>query len=207
MDPKAPNDELENRILKNCLTDTVVNKYLELVTKLNPSTLYVFNTHFFTAFFEKGYPRIHRWTKNINIFSKERLFIPIHSKLNRKWGLVYVNFKDKSIRFYDSFGTHGLKFQKLVLKYLKVEHLMRKGKCFPTKGWKYVNLNQINNDYKTWDSGLFMCVAVQHFAQNATADCTLNTLTKLMTFSSDFIGSEKKVLGRVLFQIRRNSIQ
>ncbi|XP_022169330.1 sentrin-specific protease 1-like isoform X2 [Myzus persicae] len=207
MDPKAPNDEPEKKITKNCLTDTIVNKYLDLVTKMSPKTLYVFNTHFFTTFFEKGYLRTHWLTKNIDIFSKERLFIPIHMKPNKKWALVYVNFIDKSIRFYDAFGTHGLNYQKLVLKYLRLEHLMRKGKCFSIKDWRYFNLDHSNTDYKVWDTGLFLCVAVQHFAQNGNTDYTLSTLTnKLMNFSSDVDGCEKKILEKILFQIKRNSI-
>jgi len=204
-DPTKESEPLESEesyqeLLNNCcLPETILNKYMDLINKLSPSTLYAFNTHFFTAFSDHGYSRIHRWTKNIDIFSKERLFIPVYFKTNRMWSLISVNFRDKSIRFYDSVGTRGIRYQKLILKYLKTEYFMRKRKFFCATHWKYINLNHLHNGFKFWDSGLFMCLVAYHFALNASNDA-------ILLFSSKYVGSQEKIKRELLTQIKRNSI-
>ncbi|KAL4148596.1 hypothetical protein QTP88_002785 [Uroleucon formosanum] len=190
-------EEFHNFIL--CLSDIRVNKYMDMITKHSPNTLYAFNTHFFTALYINGFSRIHRWTKNIDIFSKERLFIPIYFKSNLMWGLIYVNFGDKSIRFYDSHGHGGMRYQKLILKYLKLEYLMKKGKFFCTADWKFTNLNNLDDGFKRWDSGLFMCFIAHHFALNLSADATL-------PFSSEGVGGEKTVREKIETELKNNFI-
>ncbi|NP_001233025.1 uncharacterized protein LOC100572800 isoform X1 [Acyrthosiphon pisum] len=186
--------------INGCLPDTLVNKYMDLITKFSPNKYYAFNTHFFTAFDMYGFSRIHRWTKNIDIFSKKRLFIPIYLKSKEMWSLIYVNFKHKSIRYYDSHGNHGLKYQRLILKYLKLEYLMKKGKFFPSAGWKYTNLNSLDDAYKCWDSGIFLCLVAHHFALNFSKDATL-------PFSSKAAGGEKVNRERIERELINDTIR
>lgn len=184
---------------KVCFPDILVNKYMDLITKHSSNKLYAFNTHFFTALHLHGFSRIHRWTKNIDIFSRKRLFIPIYSKSKTMWSLIYVNFKDKSIRFYDTQGNPGLKYQRLILKYLKLEYLMKKGKFFPSTGWRFTNLDYIDDGFKCWDSGIFLCYLTNYFSDNTSKDNTLTT-------SSKNIGGERVFRINIDTDIERNQI-
>jgi len=202
-DPNDGSEKMYQEILNGCcLPETIINKYMELITKLSPNTLYAFNTNFFTALSDYGYSRVNRWTKNFDIFSKERLFIPIYSKPNRMWSLIYVNFQDQSIRYYDSVGSGyrgGIRYQKLILKYLKLEFLMRKQIFFCTTRWKYINVNSIHHGFKFWDSGLFVCLAAHHFARNASEDAKV-------TFTSKSVGGQENVKKKLVLQLKRNSL-
>lgn len=176
---------------------------MDLITKFSPNTLYAFNTDFFTSFSNYGYSRIHRWTKNVDIFSKERLFIPIYFKSNRMWSLINVNFQDQSIRYYDSVGSGyqgGIKYQKLILKYLKLEYLEKKRKFFCTTRWKYINVNSLHHGFKFWDSGLFVCLTAHHFARNASNDAKL-------TFTSKYVGGQENVKEKLILQLKSRSLK
>ncbi|CAI6349900.1 unnamed protein product [Macrosiphum euphorbiae] len=206
-DRTDPNDEAEKmyqEILNGCcLSETIINKYMELITHYSPNTLYAFNTNFFTALSDHGYSRIHRWTKNVDIFSKERLFIPIYFKSNRLWSLINVNFKDQSIRYYDSVGRGyqgGIRTQQLILKYLKLEYLMRKKRFLCTTRWKYTNVNNLHHGFKFWDSGLFVCLVAHHFARNVSEDAKL-------TITSKSIGGQEIVKQNLISQFKSNSLK
>ncbi|XP_060879464.1 sentrin-specific protease 1-like [Metopolophium dirhodum] len=186
--------------LKGCLTDTLVNKYMDLITKHSSNKLYAFNTYFFSTLYLYGFSRIHRWTKNIDIFSKKRLFIPVYFKSKTMWSLIYVNFKDKSIRFYDSHGNPGLKYQRLILKYLKLEYLMKTGKFFSSTGWRYTNLNCLDDGFKCWDSGLFLCFVTNHFAQNLSRDASLS-------ISPETVGGERRVREKIENELMDNRVR
>ncbi|XP_060843214.1 sentrin-specific protease 3-like isoform X3 [Rhopalosiphum padi] len=71
-----------------CLNDIYINKYMDLITQRSANEVYVFDTFFFTAFSEKGFSSVYHWTKNINIFSKKKLMIPIYTKEENRWSLV-----------------------------------------------------------------------------------------------------------------------
>ena len=66
--------------------------------------------------------------KNIDIFSMQKLFIPIH--IEGQWCLVYVCFPQKSIKYYDSIGGRNLKCLELILLYLMLELDDKKGEEF-----------------------------------------------------------------------------
>lgn len=201
-----PNNESEKSLqdLLNgcCLPESILNKYMELITNYSPNTLYAFNTHFFTAFSDHGYSRVHRWTKNVDIFSKEKLFIPVYFKSTRMWSLINVNFKEKSIRYYDIIGSGyhgGNRCQQLILKYLKLEYFMRKRKFFCVNRWSYVSSDFIHHGYNFWDSGLFMCLAAYEFAKKGSKSAA-------RTFCSEYIGGQEKIKKMLISHIKKNSI-
>lgn len=201
-----PNNEsikiLQDLLNSCCLPESVLNKYMELITNYSPNTLYAFNTHFFTAFSVHGYSRTHRWTKNVDIFSKEKLFIPVYFKSTRMWSLINVNFKEKSIRYYDIIGNRsngGNRYQQLILKYLKLEYFMKKRKFFCVHHWRYSNPEFIHLGYNLWDSGLFICLVAHEFAKKKSKNASL-------TFCSEYIGGQVKIKKMLISHIKNNSI-
>jgi Ulp1 family protease len=59
--------------------------------------VHAMNTYFYTKLINGGYSSVQNWTKNIDIFSKSLVLIPIHLDLH--WALVIVDFRLK-INFY-----------------------------------------------------------------------------------------------------------
>lgn len=65
-------------------------------------SVYCFSTFFCSTLREKGYPKVKRWTKRVDIFAKDLLFIPINYSYH--WTLGVVDMKQKTITVYDSLG-------------------------------------------------------------------------------------------------------
>lgn len=84
-----------------------------IVGKLKSFILFSFfvslaQVHFFNSFFydklrTKGYDGVKRWTKNVDIFNKELLLIPIHLEVD--WSLISVDVRQHTITYFDSQRT------------------------------------------------------------------------------------------------------
>lgn len=156
------------------LNDEVINKYMDLITARSPKTVYAFNTFFYLALSAKGYSHVCRWTKKIDIFSKKKLFIPIH--IDEHWCLVYVDFTKKTIQYFDSLRGRNFKCLKLILKYLMMEHVDKKGEEFHPSGWLLINVKNCPQQLNSWDCGVFACM----FAEYLSRDAPLNFSQKNM---------------------------
>jgi sentrin-specific protease 1 len=150
---------------------------MDLITKRSPDTVYAFNTFFYLAFSEKGYEHVCRWTKKIDIFSKKKLFIPVHIEEDEHWCLVCVDFTEKSIKYYDSLGGRNFKCLKLILKYLIFEHQNKKNTDFVAGGWSLMNVSKCPKQHNVFDCGVFVCM----FAEYLSRDAPLNFSQKHMT--------------------------
>lgn len=148
------------------LNDEVINEYMDLITERSPNTVYAFNTFFYLALSAKGYSHVSRWTKKIDIFSKKKLFIPVHVE-DSHWCLVYVCFPQKSIKYYDSMGGRNFKCLKLILKYLMLEHDDKKGEDFHPSGWLLMNVKNCPQQSNHWDCGVFVCMFAEYLSRDA----------------------------------------
>jgi len=148
---------------------------MDLITERSPVTVYAFNTFFYQALSNNGYSNVCRWTKKTDIFSKKKLFIPIHIE-DSHWCLVYVSFPEKSIQYYDSMGGRNFKCLKLILKYLMLEHDNKKGEDFHPSGWLLMNVKNCPQQSNYWDCGVFVCM----FAEYLSRDAPLNFSQKHM---------------------------
>ncbi|XP_067833033.1 sentrin-specific protease 1, partial [Heptranchias perlo] len=90
----------------NWLNDEVINFYMNLLvvrgkTRALP-TVHAFNTFFFPKVKSDGYQAVKRWTKKVDIFAMDILLVPIH--LGVHWCLAVVDFRKKTVSYYDSMG-------------------------------------------------------------------------------------------------------
>ena len=94
------------------LNDEVINFYTNMIMEdlLETNGIYSCNTFFMSKLFPENerydFEAVRRWTKNIDIFSLKKIFIPINID-NRHWTLVYIDVHNKSIFYYDSLGDAG----------------------------------------------------------------------------------------------------
>ncbi|KTF79283.1 hypothetical protein cypCar_00013449, partial [Cyprinus carpio] len=156
-------DDLSTLYGQNWLNDQVMNMYGDLVMDAAPEKVHFFNSFFYDKLRTKGYDGVKRWTKNVDIFQKKFLLIPIHLEVH--WSLVCVNVPQRSITYFDSQRTLNRRCPKHIAKYLQAEAIKREQKELYT-GWKgffKMNVARQNNDS---DCGAFVlqyckCLALE----------------------------------------------
>ncbi|XP_028654261.1 sentrin-specific protease 3-like isoform X2 [Erpetoichthys calabaricus] len=146
-------DDLSTLYGQNWLNDQVMNMYGDLVMDAVPEKVHFFNSFFYDKLRTKGYDGVKRWTKNVDIFKKELLLIPIHLEVH--WSLVSVDVTKRSITYFDSQRTLNRRCPKHIAKYLQAE-AVKKDKIEFFDGWKgyfKMNVARQNNDS---DCGAFV---------------------------------------------------
>ncbi|XP_053121488.1 sentrin-specific protease 3 [Hemicordylus capensis] len=146
-------DDLQTLYGPNWLNDQVMNMYGDLVMDTVPDKVHFFNSFFYDKLRTKGYEGVKRWTKNVDIFNKELLLIPIHLEVH--WSLICVEVKKKKITYLDSQRTLNRRCPKHICRYLEAEADKKNRPDF-RDGWKGVfqmNIARQNNDS---DCGAFV---------------------------------------------------
>ncbi|CAN8178413.1 unnamed protein product, partial [Coccothraustes coccothraustes] len=170
----------------NWLNDEIINFYMNLLVERSREqgrarglpALHAFNTFFYTKLRTAGYPAVRRWTKRVDIFSVDLLLVPIH--LGVHWCLAAVDFRKKSITYYDSMGGINSEACRILLQYLKQESLDKKRKEFDTNGWtllskkSQVSQQQMNGS----DCGMFAC----RYAECISKDKPINFTQQHMPY-------------------------
>ncbi|KAF5895038.1 eukaryotic initiation factor 4A-I, partial [Clarias magur] len=126
-------DDLSTLYGQNWLNDQVMNMYGDLVMDSVPDKVHFFNSFFYDKLRTKGYEGVKRWTKNVDIFSKDLLLIPIHLEVH--WSLVSVDIKQRFITYFDSQRTLNRRCPKHIFKYLQAESIIKQQRDFLT-GWR-----------------------------------------------------------------------
>ncbi|KAJ8416823.1 hypothetical protein AAFF_G00327010 [Aldrovandia affinis] len=156
-------DDLSTLYGQNWLNDQVMNMYGDLVMDSVPDKVHFFNSFFYDKLRTKGYDGVKRWTKNVDIFQKDLLLIPIHLEVH--WSLVCVDVPRRAITYFDSQRTLNRRCPKHIAKYLQAEAVKKEQSDFLT-GWKgffKMNVARQNNDS---DCGAFVlqyskCLALE----------------------------------------------
>eukprot|EP00063_Salmo_salar_P076519 XP_014051354.1 PREDICTED: sentrin-specific protease 3-like [Salmo salar] len=156
-------DDLSTLYGQNWLNDQIMNMYGDMVMDTVPEEVHFFNSFFYDKLRTKGYDGVKRWTKNVNIFQKRLLLIPIHLEVH--WSLVCVDVPQRAITYFDSQRTLNRRCPKHIAKYLQAEAIKKEQKDFIT-GWKgffKMNVGRQNNDS---DCGAFVlqyckCLALE----------------------------------------------
>ncbi|XP_054590177.1 sentrin-specific protease 5 [Nothobranchius furzeri] len=146
-------DDLGTLYGQNWLNDQIMNMYGDLVMDSVPDKVHFFNSFFYDKLRTKGYEGVKRWTKNVDIFQKDLLLIPIHLEVH--WSLVSVDIPGRTITYFDSQRTLNRRCPKHIFKYLQAEAI-KKDKPDFLMGWKglfKMNVGRQNNDS---DCGAFV---------------------------------------------------
>ncbi|TMS09708.1 Sentrin-specific protease 5 [Larimichthys crocea] len=125
-------DDLSTLADQNWLNDQVMNMYGELIMESAHHKVHFLNSFFHRQLMTKGYDGVKRWTKQVDLFSKGLLLVPIHLEVH--WCLVTADVVKKKICLYDSQGNALLKVARNILKYLMTEAKEKKQTAFES-GW------------------------------------------------------------------------
>ncbi|EFA81103.1 sentrin/SUMO-specific protease [Heterostelium album PN500] len=168
------------------LNDEIINFYMELLKKRQEDNKNRYlNCHFFSSFFYQflcnnnntySYQRVKKWTKDFDIFAKQKVCIPVH--LGAHWCLAVINFVDKRFEYYDSLLGDNSQCLTKLRRYLEDE-MNDKSK----KG--VINLSEFT-DYTPkdipvqqngYDCGVFTCKFADYTARGLPLDFTQKDIT------------------------------
>ncbi|KAJ7630731.1 cysteine proteinase [Roridomyces roridus] len=155
------------------LNDEVVNFYGALILgrsdacKENPSgnakakkplDVHYFSTFFWTKLEKDGYEkgRLAKWTKKIDIFSKDTILIPVNHN-NVHWTAAAINFRQKRIESFDSMHEARHRVFKLLRQYVDAEHRNKKKTPFDFTGWEDYSSEDTPWQENGFDCGVFTC--------------------------------------------------
>ncbi|KAG6885941.1 hypothetical protein C0993_007443 [Termitomyces sp. T159_Od127] len=158
------------------LNDEIINFYGALLLgrsddcKENPpkqkaSGMQVLNVYYFSTFFwsklregyEKG--RLAKWTKKVDIFSKDVILIPINHS-NAHWTSAAINFRKKRIESFDSMGIRRDMVFKALRAYIDAEHRNKKKTPFDFRDWQDYSIDEPQQE-NGYDCGVFTCQFLQ----------------------------------------------
>ena len=133
------------------LNDEVINFYMNMLQdrdmqlcNLFPdrSSNQFFNSHFVERllFTDKTYKykNVRKWTKNVDVFQKDKLFFPVNV-LNSHWTLLVIMIGEKQIHYYDSINGRGLHFLDGMLQWIIDEASDKKGLKVNPSEWSLVS--------------------------------------------------------------------
>ncbi|VDO03022.1 unnamed protein product [Rodentolepis nana] len=155
------------------LNDIVVNFYLQLISHRSrqcPEMLKVhaFNSFFYPQFVSADYSGVRRWTKSVDLFSQDLVLIPVHDR-GMHWCLTCVDFRAKTISYYDS--LHGRNDQCLdrILHYLDAESRDKRSKPLEDiQSWKKKNMEgQMPSQKNGSDCGVFTLTTAEFLSRDA----------------------------------------
>ncbi|XP_056588792.1 sentrin-specific protease 1 isoform X1 [Triplophysa dalaica] len=166
----------------NWLNDEVINFYMNLLVERskqpNLPSAYTFNTFFFPKLRSSGYSAVRRWTKKVDIFSVDIILVPIH--LGVHWCLSVIDFRKKTITYFDSMGGNNDEACSILAKYLKQESVDKRGKDLDTSEWtlRSKRRNEIPHQMNGSDCGMFTC----KYAEYITKDRPITFTQKHMPY-------------------------
>lgn len=169
------------------LNDMVLNDFLHLLKAKSNNTVWVFSTFFLNSYMKYGYVRVLKDTKDVDIFTKKKLLIPVH-KYNLHWTLICVDIERKSIHLYDSFNkVNSTDFYifAYVSMYLFEEHMVKKQCIINLEGWKYF-IGNSPIQQNGFDCGVFVCmnsVELSRHTQPSYAQEDMPLLRHLITYT------------------------
>ncbi|KAG8913284.1 Smt3-specific protease, partial [Tulasnella sp. 417] len=133
--------------------------------------VHYFNTFFFPKLENEGYEkaRLGKWTKTIDIFSKDVILVPINLG-NAHWTCAAINMKKKRVEYYDSMGSQRPKVYQILRDYLEKEHKAKKSKPFNFDGWQDYWSEETPQQENGYDCGMFICMFMEGLSRGEEAE-------------------------------------
>jgi len=130
----------------NWLNDEVINFYMNLLIARGTSSdkypkVHAMNTFFYPKLLSGGHSSLKRWTRKVDIFAQDLVVVPIH--LDIHWCMSIIDFRDKSIVYYDSMGSSNPKCLAALKQYLQDESLDKKKQSYDMSDWKLQSAKNI----------------------------------------------------------------
>lgn len=156
----------------NWLNDEVINFYMNLLMERGSDDntrglpkVYAMNTFFVPRLMQGGHSGVKRWTRKVDIFSKDIIPVPVHVG-GVHWCMAIIHLKNSSIKYYDSMGTPNSNVLSLLAQYLKDESMDKRKKPFDTKSFKIESVADVPRQMNGSDCGVFSCIFAEYITRN-----------------------------------------
>ncbi|XP_017852416.1 sentrin-specific protease 2 [Drosophila busckii] len=176
-------NDISTLIGSNWLNDEVINFYMNLLTDRSQQkegqlpSVYAMNTFFVPRLLQTGHGGVRRWTRKVDIFSKDIIPVPVHVG-GVHWCMAIIHMKNKTIRYYDSMGKPNHEVLQALECYLREESLDKRKIPFDTSGFTVENVPNVPQQTNGSDCGVFSCM----FAEFITRNKPLNFSQQHMEF-------------------------
>jgi len=158
------------------LNDNIIDAYMALIMQRSQErpylpVVYTFSTHFYTALRSQGYSKVSRWTSNINIFSYDVLFLPIHSGAH--WTLLAFYQRKNKFAYFDSMASSDSDLTNSTTRYhvrnftnYLIEESKNKRKVpYEKRNAKSIFCTNVPTQDNAYDCGAFVCAYVENMAR------------------------------------------
>jgi len=166
---KITRRDMETLNRDNWLNDEVINFYFTLIAERgkmdNYPSVHVCNTFFYPKLISSGHASLKRWTRSVDIFAHDWMFVPVH--LGVHWCLAVVDFRNKKISYYDSMGGKNQQCLSALKGYLEAESLDKKKVKLDTSSWVMEIVKDKPNQLNGSDCGMFTCKYAEYISRNA----------------------------------------
>jgi len=169
------------------LNDEIVNFYMGLLKSREDRNTELPRCHFFNSFFydklskiRTGYDfsSVERWTKSIDLFSFDKIIIPIHK--GNHWCIGVIDLKTKLFSYYDSLGSVDQTCIDRLRSYIVDEHKSKKKSKLDISAWKdYCPGHNIPLQYNGVDCGVFACKYADYVAQDKPFNFSQKDIPKI----------------------------
>ncbi|XP_016974245.1 sentrin-specific protease 1 [Drosophila rhopaloa] len=154
------------------LNDVVINFYMNLLTERSEKSrlflpsVYAMNTFFVPRLLQSGHAGVKRWTRKVDIFSKDIIPVPVHYN-NVHWGMAIIHMRNKTILYYDSLGKGNQKVLDALEEYLWNESLDKRNQSFDTRDFRISNVKGLPRQGNNSDCGVFSCMFAEYLTRYA----------------------------------------
>uniref|UniRef100_A0A8C8S9I9 SUMO specific peptidase 2 n=1 Tax=Pelusios castaneus TaxID=367368 RepID=A0A8C8S9I9_9SAUR len=160
----------------NWLNDEVINFYMNLLVERNKQqgfpVLHAFSTFFYPKLISGGYQAVKRWTKGVDLFKQDLIFVPIHLRVH--WGLVVIDVRRKTIKYFDSMGQRGHSICEILLQYLQEESKTKRNLALDPSAWTLYSMksHEIPQQLNGSDCGMFACKYADYISRDKSITFT-----------------------------------
>lgn len=126
--------------------------------------VHFFNSFFWTNMKNKGYDGVKRWTRRIDIFSKDIILFPINLG-NAHWVCGAINMRKHRFEYYDSLGAFNQSAFQLMRDYVIEEARDKKKKEIDLRGWKDHFSDESPQQENSYDCGVFACQTLEQISR------------------------------------------
>ncbi|XP_034489618.1 sentrin-specific protease [Drosophila innubila] len=153
------------------LNDEIINFYMNLITDRSQNkqgklpSVYAMNTFFIPRLLQNGHSAVKRWTRKVDLFSKDIIPVPVHVG-GVHWCMAIIHMKNKTIRYYDSMGKPNQMVLNALETYLREESLDKRKLPFDTSDFKIENVQNVPQQTNGSDCGVFSCMFAEYITRN-----------------------------------------
>lgn len=137
------------------------------------------NSHFYTKLLREGCDKVHRWSKRVDLFSSDMIFIPVCK--SHHWTLAVVDFRAKRLEHYDSLGKGDCEIFGPIREWLNYEHCLRHDAPFDVGGlgWTLAHVECCASQTNGYDCGVYVCEFMNCISGGRPITCTQSQMTDI----------------------------